>query len=108
MFSLFQSLVEIIASKMLLHIVVGFWFLLGSVLMGKSPYNVEYDLKPVPIARKMVWRNLIDLQDPANWQPDFRLPCAKDRVALPEDYIIFLNYQLDAIELVMFDSGIFT
>ena len=63
-------------------------------------YHAEYDLKPIPVRRQMVWRALIDWNNPANWQPDYRLPCAKDRVALPEDYILFLNQELDTIELV--------
>lgn len=74
--------------------------------MGRAfKYNVEFDLKPIPIRRQLVWRSLIDWHNPANWQPSHRLPCPKDRIALPEDFILFLNHELDTIELVLPQNG---
>lgn len=79
---------------------------LGQVIPGKAfKYNVEYDLKPIPIRRQLVWRTLINWHNPANWQPSQRLPCPKDRIALPEDFILFLNHELDTIELVLPQNG---
>ena len=68
-------------------------------------YDPEFDLKPIIIRRQLVWQTMIEWHDPMNWQPDHRLPCGRDRVALPENYLLFLNYPLDTIELVLPQNG---
>lgn len=72
---------------------------------SSSPLSVDYDLVPFTIRRQLHWTSLIDWHNPANWLPDRRLPCAKDRIALPEDFLLFLNHQLDATELVLPQNG---
>lgn len=64
-------------------------------------------LSPVRIrSRLLSWRTIASLSDAANWEPEQRLPCHRDRVILPEWFSTYLNFQLEARELVMPANGL--
>ena len=45
------------------------------------------------------WNSNIDLNNDDNWNLK-RLPCASDRLILPEDVVIYLDQELNAREIV--------
>lgn len=64
-------------------------------------------LSPVRIrSRLLSWRTIASLSDAANWEPEQRLPCHRDRVILPEWFATYLNFQLEAREVVMPSNGL--
>lgn len=76
-----------------------------SLAISKKSYNSHFDLTPIPIYRKIIWRAKIDWFNPNNWLPLRRLPCANDRIVLPESYVLFLNHHLETTELVLPENG---
>lgn len=79
-------------------------FLLISIIIIEPVISVSrysrMDFQPLIIRRRLIWRKQIQFEDPKNWQPN-QPSCEKDRVVLPENYVIFLNRRLLIQELVI-------
>ncbi|XP_075677334.1 amnion associated transmembrane protein [Dermatophagoides pteronyssinus] len=83
-------------------------FLLISIIIIEPVISVSrysrMDFQPLIIRRRLIWRKQIQFEDPKNWQPN-QPSCEKDRVVLPENYVIFLNRRLLIQELILPENG---
>lgn len=67
-------------------------------------YSPE-DLQPVLLSRQLVWRKFLNLNNPAAWRPTQTLPCAKDRLVLPENYAFWIDRKWTTTELVSLEKN---